>query len=150
MPTGWRPADVEKAYPVYKIEDIYHFEKYNPTHSKTLQTWSVVQMILVLFYVTWLFANLAEIGSPGIFLYGLFLFLVIYAMTELMDGNRYAPLWEGLKSAFAVWLVIQQGGGWFGAEKYSGLIPSIIIGLQLLGIALSLYFTRSERTTVIS
>ena len=149
MPTGWRPADVESAYPVYKIEDIYHFEKYNPTNSKPLQTWSVVQMVLILFYVTWLFANLASIGSPGIFLYGLFIFLMIYAMTELMDGNRYAPLWESLKSAFGIWLVLQQGGGWFGAEKYSVLIPSIIIGLQLLGIALSMYFTKREHSAAI-
>jgi sterol desaturase/sphingolipid hydroxylase (fatty acid hydroxylase superfamily) len=28
MPLGWRPADVAAKYPVYKIEDVYHFEKY--------------------------------------------------------------------------------------------------------------------------
>jgi alkylglycerol monooxygenase len=28
MPTGWRPADVAEKYPVYKIEDVYNFEKY--------------------------------------------------------------------------------------------------------------------------
>lgn len=27
-PTGWRPKDVEEAYPVYKIDDVYNFEKY--------------------------------------------------------------------------------------------------------------------------
>ena len=26
--TGWRPADVEKVYPVTKIDDVYNFEKY--------------------------------------------------------------------------------------------------------------------------
>lgn len=145
MPTGWRPGDVEKKYPVYKIEDIYHFEKYNPNQNKALQTWSLAQMMMILSYLFWFCANIAAIGSPGIFLYGLFLFLMIYATTELMDGNRYAPLWEGLKSALAIWLVLQQNGGWFGAEKYSALIPSIIIALQLLGIGLSLYFTRNSR-----
>jgi alkylglycerol monooxygenase len=29
MPTGWRPADMEEKYPVYKIEDIYNFQKYD-------------------------------------------------------------------------------------------------------------------------
>ena len=40
MPTGWRPADVEEKYPVYKIEDAYNFEKYNPHSSTFLQVWS--------------------------------------------------------------------------------------------------------------
>ena len=26
MPTGWRPADVAEKYPVFKINDVYHFE----------------------------------------------------------------------------------------------------------------------------
>jgi hypothetical protein len=30
MPTGWRPDDVAEKYPVYKINDVYQFEKYNP------------------------------------------------------------------------------------------------------------------------
>ena len=27
-PTGWRPADLEAKSPVFKIDDVYHFEKY--------------------------------------------------------------------------------------------------------------------------
>jgi len=33
MPTGWRPADVAEAYPVYKIEDVYDFEKFETKYS---------------------------------------------------------------------------------------------------------------------
>jgi alkylglycerol monooxygenase len=33
MPTGWRPEGFEEKYPVDKIENVYNFEKYNPTHS---------------------------------------------------------------------------------------------------------------------
>ena len=40
MPTGWRPADVTEKYPVYKIEDVYAFEKYNPASSPFLYAWS--------------------------------------------------------------------------------------------------------------
>ena len=29
MPTGWRPKDVEESFPVDKIDDLYHFKKYN-------------------------------------------------------------------------------------------------------------------------
>ncbi|MEY4135561.1 MAG: hypothetical protein RL386_1911 [Bacteroidota bacterium] len=148
MPTGWRPADVEQNFPVHKIEDVYNFEKYNPDHSKGLQVWSFVQMLLVLFYVIHLFSNIAAIGSPGIFFYGLYIFLMIYAMTELMDVSRYAPVWEALKSVFALWLVFSQGG-WFGIEKIHPLLPALIVSFQLTGIALSLYFTRTERPLAI-
>ncbi|MFT3910281.1 MAG: sterol desaturase family protein [Ferruginibacter sp.] len=33
-PTGWRPADVAEKYPVYKIENVYAFEKYDTGFSK--------------------------------------------------------------------------------------------------------------------
>ncbi|MEL6257067.1 MAG: sterol desaturase family protein, partial [Bacteroidota bacterium] len=29
MPLGWRPEDVKEKYPVYKIEDVYNYEKYD-------------------------------------------------------------------------------------------------------------------------
>jgi hypothetical protein len=87
MPTGWRPADVESKYPVYKIEDVYHFEKYHAKESTLLLVWSWVQLVILLLMVSYLFANIAYIGNPTIFLYGAFVFLFVYAFTELMDGR---------------------------------------------------------------
>jgi len=144
MPTGWRPNDVEEKFPVYKINDVYHFEKYKPKHTKGLAFWAVIQLVLMLPYLFFLFGNIASIGSPGIFYYGLFIFLTVYALTELMDGSRYAPVWEILKGCYGIWLMIDQQG-WFGAEKMSGIIPPIIFSLQLIGIATSIYFTQLRK-----
>ena len=47
MPTGWRPADVVAKYPVYKIEDVYHFEKHKSQESKILFVWSWIQLIKI-------------------------------------------------------------------------------------------------------
>ena len=146
MPTGWRPKDVEREYPVYKIEDVYQMSKYNPAHSKGLEIWSLVQMTLTLPFLLFLFANLASIGSPGIFLYGLFIFLSVYALTELMDGNPQAFYWEAAKACYTFWL-IQNQEGWFGAEKFFSLIPSIIIVLQIIGLMVSFYFSGIYRKT---
>ena len=146
MPTGWRPKDVERKYPVYKIVDVYQMSKYNPAHSKGLEIWSLVQMALTLPFLLFLFANLASIGSPGIFLYGLFIFLSVYALTELMDGNPQAFYWEALKACYTFWL-IQNQEGWFGAEKFFSLIPSIIIVLQIIGLMVSFYFSGIYRKT---
>lgn len=117
MPTGWRPADVAEKYPVNHIEDVYHFEKYNPRTSKGLITWSWVQIGLLLLLISYLFGNIAAIGSPDIFIYGSFVFLSVYAYTELMDRNRYALLWEGFKNIFAI-LIIYRQGDWFGLDQF--------------------------------
>lgn len=143
MPTGWRPADVEEKFPIYKISDVYHFNKFNPIHSKALEIWAVFQLLLMLPYLFYLFGNIASIGSPGIFYYGLFIFLSVYSLTELMDGNKYAIVWEIIKTTYVIWLIFDQQG-WFGAEKFSTLIPAIIVSIQLLGIAAAFYFTKNK------
>jgi sterol desaturase/sphingolipid hydroxylase (fatty acid hydroxylase superfamily) len=147
MPTGWRPADVAEKYPVYKIDDVYNFEKYNPVSSKALQTWSFIQLFILLGFISYLFGNLATIGSPGIFLYGLFIFAYIYAMTELMDGNPIAYVWEGIKLVIGVYLIINTNG-WFGAEKLFQYIPHIVLAYLLAAMYLSINLSIKRKVSV--
>ena len=112
MPTGWRPADVAEKFPVYKIEDVYNFGKYSPECSNELLSWSWIQLIILLLTTSYLFANIASIGSPGIFVYGLFIFLGVYSFTELMDRKRFALLWEIIKDTLGFY-IIYKIGGWF-------------------------------------
>jgi sterol desaturase/sphingolipid hydroxylase (fatty acid hydroxylase superfamily) len=147
MPTGWRPADVAEKYPVYKIEDVYDFEKYNPVSSKALQTWSFIQLFILLGFISYLFGNLASIGSPGIFLYGLFIFAYIYSMTELMDGNPIAYVWEGIKLVIGVYLIINTNG-WFGAEKLFQYIPHIVFAYLLAAMYLSINLSIKRKVSV--
>jgi hypothetical protein len=127
---------------------VYDFKKFNPIHSKSLQTWAIVQLLLMLPYLFYLFGNLAAIGSPGIFYYGLFIFLTVYALTELMDGNKNAFVWELIKSAYAIWLIIDQHG-WFGAEKISSIIPPVVLVLQVAGVLMSYYFSKTEQQSLV-
>ena len=147
MPTGWRPADVAEKYPVYKIEDVYDFEKYNPETSKALQTWSFIQLFILLGFISYLFGNLASIGSPGIFLYGLFIFAYIYAMTELMDGNPIAYVWEGIKLLIGVYLIINTNG-WFGAEQLFYYIPHVVFAYLLAAMYLSISLSIKRKVSV--
>lgn len=114
MPTGWRPADVTEKYPVHKIDDVYHFEKYDPPAAIPLQVWSGVQLMVLLIFAAHLFANIAAIGSPGIFIYGLFIFLHVYAFTDLADKNASALAWEAAKNILGI-IIIYRQGSWFGA-----------------------------------
>ena len=119
MPLGWRPHDVAAKYPVYKIEDVYHFEKYNPKNSNALLAWSWFQMTMMLLFISYLFGNIAAIGAPSMFYYGGFIFLMVYAYTELLGNNKWAAAWELLKNVFGFYLLFTQSG-WFGLDN---LIP---------------------------
>ena len=128
-PTGYRPADMNEKYPVYKIEDVYHFDKYAPRASKALQVWSWIQMTVMLLFISYLFGNIAAIHKMNetyIYIYGAFIFLSVYAYTDLMDRSSFAIFWETIKNTSGVVLLYQQGD-WFGASEF---IPGIHIALM--------------------
>ena len=139
MPTGWRPADVSEKYPVYKIEDVYHFEKYNPACSAALQVWSWMQLVVLLMFVSYLFASIASIGSPGIFVYGLFIFLHVYAFTDLADRNASALVWESLKNIFGM-LILYRQGSWFGAGGGNMAITVMLTGYFIFATFVTAWF----------
>ncbi len=140
MPTGWRPADVEAKYPLGKIEDVYHFEKFAPKQSKGIQAWSMIQLIFLLLFISYLFGNIAQIGSPNMFYYGGFIFLYIYAMTELMDRKKWAILWEMMKFLVGAYL-LNITGNWFGSTQIF-IYAGYGVGLYLiLSLTMTLYFT---------
>lgn len=140
MPTGWRPADVSATFPVRKIEDVYQFEKYEPAQSDAFRIWAFLQLLCLLIFVSYLFAHIAQIGTPGMFLYGGFIFLFIYAMTELMDKNPKAWIWELLKATLGVTL-IGAYGGWFNAEQYDPTAGYWVSGYLALSLLSSILFT---------
>lgn len=140
MPTGWRPADVEEKFPVEKIENVYQFEKYAPQQTKGIASWSMLQLIFLLLFISYLFGNIAAIGSPAMFYYGGFIFLYVYAMTELMDRKKYAFIWEVLKFAVGAYLLIKTGN-WFGAEDKFGFAADLVGGYLVLSLCMTLYFS---------
>ena len=149
MPLGWRPDDVTEKYPVDKIEDVYHFEKYNPELSKGLLIWSFGQLIALLLLISYLFSNLAAIGSPGIFYYGAFIFLTVYSYTELMDRNPNAWAWELLKSAFAFYILLSSGD-WFGLNSYLPGAVYFLVFYLALSFILSIWFSSKKESMVIA
>jgi len=147
MPTGWRPADVAEKYPVYKIDDVFNFEKYDTKASPFLKTWSWVQMILILLFISYLFGNIAlinKLGSNYIFIYGGFVFLSVYALAELMDRNQFALIWEAARGGFGILLIYQQGD-WFGASAMIPGIQYILTAYFILSIIITAYFVVRHR-----
>ena len=139
MPTGWRPADVVDRYPVYKIDDPYHFEKYDPPTPAALQVWSWLQLVMTLLFISWLFGRIAQIGSPGMFWYGLFIFLQVYALTDLMDRHKTALAWEVVKNALGIYLLYSTGN-WFGAGEYMAPVNAFLLVYFIGATVITAYF----------
>ena len=140
MPTGWRPSDVEEKYPVNKINDVYNFEKYNPKSSLGLKTWSFIQMLFLLFFVSYLFGNISQIGVPGILYYGLFIFLFIYSLTDLMDRSSTAFVWEGMKTILGFCFFYMRDE-WLGEKIVSPLLFSFVGGYLIISLLISIHFS---------
>jgi len=145
--TGYRPADVAERYPVYKIEDVYRFEKYDTQSSAALNAWSWIQMLLVLLSVSYLFGNIALINGLDknhIFWYGGFIFLSVYALTDLMDRNPSAIIWEFIRCAVGLSLLYSQND-WFGAGTYFPAAKFIIGIYFVLSVMVTGWFVLKHK-----
>ncbi|MEO6683686.1 MAG: sterol desaturase family protein [Ginsengibacter sp.] len=134
MPLGWRPEDVQEKYPVNYIKDVYHFEKYDPRSSVALSLWCWLQLIVMLLFISYFFGNIAYINSLNdsfIYLYGMFIFLFVYALTDLMDRNKSALIFELIKNIFGVYIIYSQKD-WFGAALYISNSSFLVINYLIL------------------
>jgi len=142
MPTGWRPSDVAEKFPVHKINDVYHMQKYDTKASPSLHVWSWVQITMTLLFISYLFGNIAPINALNasyIYMYGLFVFISVYAYTELMDRNKYAIVWELIKNSLGIAIILQTGD-WFGAAALSPFIKYGVGAYFLLSTIVTLWF----------
>ncbi len=134
MPLGWRPADVIEKYPVTKIEDVYHFEKYDTPAPKGMLVYLWIQLFCLLLLVSYLFGNVASIGLTNLMYYGLFVFAQVYALTEFMDRNPRALIYEIVKNMICVGGILYYGG-WFGLQNYFSASSYILMGYFVISTA---------------
>ena len=146
--TGYRPADVAQKYPVYKITDVYRFDKYNTKSSAALNTWSWVQLVLILLFISYMFGNIALINNLDktyIIWYGGFIFLSVYALTDLMDRNASAIAWEFIRCGLGLYFLFQQND-WFGASTYLPAIKFILGAYFIISMLVTGWFVMKHRT----
>lgn len=142
-PTGWRPADVAERFPVQKIEDVYRFEKYNPASSGLLRGWAVTHLVLLLLVAAYFFGNIARIGSPQIFLYGLFVFVSVYALAELADKNPRVIWYDLLRVGMGFGIMLVQRD-WFGLDQVFPMGSKLMAAYLLLSLGMTVWLWRSD------
>ena len=98
---------------------------------------------MLVFYVFFMFGNIATIGSPWIFIYGAFIFLTVYSYTELMDKNPNAWIWEVLKSIAGIGIIMTTSD-WFGLNTYVPFGSYMLITILFASPVVVILFCKTE------
>jgi hypothetical protein len=101
----------------------------------------------MLLLVSYLFANVVmikQLGLENLFIYGAFIFIQVYALTEFMDRTKYAWILEAVKN-FACIAFIVQKGDWFGSNTIAGFIAPTLIGYFVLSSIAVYYLSKTEQ-----
>ncbi len=145
MPTGWRPDDVQKKYPVNSTKDIYHRSNYETVASAGFKIWSALQLIITLILMMYLFNHIGEMPYYYIVLYGVFLFISIFAYTSLMDGSILGVIGETIKCGLGSWLIVLNNQSWFNIDVYVPYGTWVVMFYLFFSLFVSLYFYLKDR-----
>lgn len=143
MPTGWRPEDVKKKYPISIIEDVYNLKKYKTSASKLFIFYSGFQLLFTIALLMFMFYNFSTIGFNNLLIYGAIVFIGIYGYTTLMDRTKYAVWIELFRSIAGIALIIYTSN-WFGLNTYLSFGSILIMIYFFITIYGSFYFTFFE------
>ncbi len=105
MPTGWRPQDVSKIFPVISRE-INTNKKYKPTYDFN---WKVIAVVHFSAITLMLFLFLSKFSYLNFNLqitFSLLIFFSIFGFTSLMDYYSWAPILEIFRGVFSIIFII--------------------------------------------
>jgi sterol desaturase/sphingolipid hydroxylase (fatty acid hydroxylase superfamily) len=145
MPTGWRPSDIVEKYPVNKASDIHTRAKYDTQASILMKIWSTFQLVATLILMMYFFNSIGILTPTNILLYGLFLFIGIFAYTSLMDGSLLSIVSEVFKFLLGIWLIDINQDSWFGIDSYLVQGTSIVYGYLIISLFATFYFYFFDR-----
>ena len=122
MPTGWRPNDVSKKYPLDIIQDPHKQVKYYTNNTQFLITWSWAQLIITSVLMFHMFINIMNYNNTLIYAYTLFLFLNIFSYTSTLDQKSFSLIVEFFKTALGISLIFYQDFSWFGVGEFGAVL----------------------------
>ena len=104
-PTGWRPSDVEKNYPLGKV-DLTQFEKFDIQLSTTNKLYSLLQYSLVVFVGLLLLLNVANFTLVEQVLAVIFVFYGSVSVGLVLENNPMAIYIEWVKYFLIMMILI--------------------------------------------
>ena len=105
MPTGWRPKDVSKTFPVISRESDKN-KKYKPTYNFNWKVIAVVHFFSITVMLFFFLSKFSDLNSNLQFNLSLLIFFSIFGFTSLMDYYSWAPMLEIFRGVFSIIFVI--------------------------------------------
>ena len=138
MPTGWRPEDVKKEYPIYAIANPYKQKKYKTINSFPFIIWSFIQLsisVILMFH----FFTIIHLQSMILnYIYGALIILHIFSFTSALDRKKYSIGIESSKIFIISGLIYQQDFLWFDLQ---GPYVYLLIVYSIISITLTYYLS---------
>ena len=144
MPTGWRPIDVAKKYPIQTIEDPYNFKKYEPETSSLKVSWSLIQLVVTTLLMYFMFYNYGNLTSTELLMYGAIVFIGVFGYTTIMDNKMYGLIFELIFCGYGIYLILNSGD-WFGINTYITYGSYMMLFYFAITVLGATYFSLFER-----
>ena len=144
MPTGWRPKDVAKKYPIQTIEDPYNFKKYEPETSSLKISWSLIQLVVTTLLMYFMFYNYGNLTSTELLMYGAIVFIGVFGYTTIMDNKMYGLIFELIFCGYGIYLILNSGD-WYGINTYITYGSYMILFYFAITVLGATYFSLFER-----
>ena len=144
MPTGWRPKDVAKKYPIQTIEDPYNFKKYEPETSSLKVSWSLIQLVVTTLLMYFMFYNYGNLTSTELLMYGAIVFIGVFGYTTIMDNKMYGLIFELIFCGYGIYLILNSGD-WFGINTYITYGSYMMLFYFAITVLGATYFSLFER-----
>ena len=122
MPTGWRPTDVTKQFPLIGIEDVYSFKRYKINGGLVFNGYALLQLIGVAAILLLSLASVATVSLNVLLLLGAYVGLSIFSYSLYMDQWFAAPYTEFFRLILGVAFLVFM----------SAAMPAIFIAWSLL------------------
>jgi len=103
--TGWRPADVEEAYPK-RSSDLQRFEKFDPPIATTISRYAIAQFVVAIIVILWIGDVYAKEGAQAVLIPCIGLWLLLLSLGLLNEGRASARALEFLRLFVVVPLLL--------------------------------------------
>ena len=145
MPTGWRPIDVKKSFPIPKRKN----NKYNTPNSIYLILWSFFQLSISGLFLFHFLYTIPINNNIENYLYAIFLLIHIFSFTATLDLKHYSIFSESLKNIIGFYILSINNFSWFNLnEIYYFLIITYLFISFLVTIIFNLKNKSNNRLAI--
>lgn len=126
--TGWRPDDVEAAYPKARA-DLVQFEKFDPVTSPGDRRYTVAQFAVAIGVTLWIGEMFASHGAVAVLIPCAFLWTLVFSLGLINEGRESAPAVELARLLLVVPALL---AAWYLSGRNVSATGAALVGLYVL------------------